>query len=94
MGECEVRGVLHEVLHVHGLINNLFSIKKATTQGLKVEFEHKKCNIKNNVKEILAKVIKENMLYILLCSHVSAHDNVQIVWEKTTWKFGMKDLAI
>jgi hypothetical protein len=34
------------------------------------------------------------MLYILLCSHVSAHDNVQIVWEKTTWKFGMKDLAI
>jgi hypothetical protein len=29
--ECEVRGVLHEVLHVHSLINNLFSVKKATS---------------------------------------------------------------
>jgi len=38
-GECEVGGVLHEVFHVPGLINNLFLVKKATTQGLKVEFE-------------------------------------------------------
>jgi hypothetical protein len=80
--ECEVRGVLHEVFHVLGLINNLFSVKKATIQGLKVEFEQKKCNIKNNVGEILAKLVKENRLYILLCSHVSTCDNVQITQKK------------
>jgi len=38
MGDCEVRGVLHEVFHVLGIVKNLFSISKATTQGLKVEF--------------------------------------------------------
>jgi hypothetical protein len=38
MGDCEVRGVLHEVFHVFGIVKNLFSISKATTQGLKVEF--------------------------------------------------------
>ncbi len=59
-GECEVRGVFHEVFHVYGLINNLFSIKKVTIEGLKIEFEQEKCNIKNNVGEILAKLVKEN----------------------------------
>jgi hypothetical protein len=78
-GECEVKGVLHEVFHEPSLINNLFLVKKATTQGLKVELEQEKCNIENNAREILAKVVKENRLYILLCLHVSTHDNVQIV---------------
>jgi hypothetical protein len=38
VGKCEVRGVLHEVFHVTSLVKNLFSISKAITQGLKVEF--------------------------------------------------------
>jgi hypothetical protein len=38
VGKCEVKGVLHEVFHVIGLVKNLFSISKAITQGLKVEF--------------------------------------------------------
>ncbi len=84
--ECEIRGVLHEVFCVHSFINNLFSVKKATFQGLKIEFEQEKCNIKNNVGEFFAKVVKENKLYILLCLHVSAHDNVQIVRKKKNLK--------
>jgi hypothetical protein len=38
MGECEVRGVLHEVFHVLGLVKNLFSVSKTISQGLKIEF--------------------------------------------------------
>jgi hypothetical protein len=77
-GKCEIRGVLHEVFHVLSLINNLFSIKNVLTQGLKIKFEQQKCNNKNNVGEIFAKLVKENKLYILLCSQVSTCDNVQI----------------
>jgi len=84
--ECEVRGVLHEVLHVHNLINNLFSIKKATSQGLKIEFEQEKCNINNNAREFFAKVVKENKLYILLCLHILAPDSVQRVRKKKNLK--------
>lgn len=39
VGECEVRGVLHEVLHVLNLVKNCFSIVKATVQIFKVEFQ-------------------------------------------------------
>lgn len=80
--KCEIRAILHEVFHVPSLINNLFLVKKAIAQGLKVEFEQEECNIKNNVGKFLAKVVKENRLYILLCLHVSNHDNVQIAREK------------
>jgi hypothetical protein len=37
---------------------------------------------KKNVGEIFARVVKENIFYILLCSLVSTHDNVQVVQEK------------
>jgi hypothetical protein len=45
--ECEVRSVLHEVLHVLGLVNNLFLVNKITAQGLKMKIEQEKCSIKN-----------------------------------------------
>jgi hypothetical protein len=32
VGECEVKGVLHEVFHVLGLVKNLLSISKAIAQ--------------------------------------------------------------
>jgi len=38
VGDREVRDVLHIVLHVLGLVNNLFLVSKASTQGFKVEF--------------------------------------------------------
>lgn len=38
VGGWEVRGVLHEVFHVLGLVKNLFLVSKAKTQGLKIEF--------------------------------------------------------
>jgi hypothetical protein len=66
-GECEVRGVLHEVLHVPSFVKNLFLVNKPTTQGLKIKIGQEKCSIKNNVGEIFASVVKENRLYILLC---------------------------
>jgi hypothetical protein len=53
VGEHEVKGVLHEVLHVPSLVKDLFSVSKAIVQGLKVEFEQEECNIKNDVGEIL-----------------------------------------
>jgi hypothetical protein len=39
VGEWEVRGVLHEVLHVLSLVKNYFSICKAIVQIFKVEFQ-------------------------------------------------------
>jgi hypothetical protein len=36
LGEHEVRHVLHEVLHVLGLVKNLFLVSKATIQGFKI----------------------------------------------------------
>jgi hypothetical protein len=80
--ECEVRAIFYEVLHVPSLINNLFSVKKAIAQGFKIEFEQEECNIKNNVGKFLAKLVKENRLYILLCLHVSVCDSVQTAREK------------
>ncbi len=82
VGECEVRGVLHKVVHVFGLVNNLFLVNKTIAQGLKIKIEQEKCSIKNHVGEIFARVVKENRFYILLCSLVSTHDNVQVVQEK------------
>lgn len=43
VGECEVRGVLHQVLHVPSLVNNLFLVNKITAQGLKIKIEQEKC---------------------------------------------------
>jgi hypothetical protein len=77
VGHHKVKGVLHEVLHVLGLVKNLFLISKATTQGLKIEFEQDGCSIKNNVGEVLAKAIQENRLYKLLYSQVL--ESVQVV---------------
>jgi hypothetical protein len=39
VGECEVKGVLHKVLHVFNLVKNFFSISKAIVQIFKVEFQ-------------------------------------------------------
>jgi hypothetical protein len=39
VGECKVRGVLHEVLDVPSLVKNFFSISKVTIQIFKVEFQ-------------------------------------------------------
>jgi hypothetical protein len=33
VGECEVRGVLHEVFHVLGLVKNLFLISKKNSRS-------------------------------------------------------------
>jgi hypothetical protein len=49
VGDRKVKVVLHEVLHVPGLVKNLFLISKATAQGQKIEFEQDGCSIKNNV---------------------------------------------
>jgi len=38
VGDREVRDVLHIMLHVLGLVKNLFLVSKASTQGFKVEF--------------------------------------------------------
>ncbi len=48
VGEHVVKDVLHEVLHVLGLVKNLFLVSKVTTQGFKIKFQHEKCNIKND----------------------------------------------
>jgi predicted metallopeptidase len=53
MGEHEVKGVLHEVLHVPNLVKDLFLVHKAIVQGLKVKFEQEEYNIKNDAREIL-----------------------------------------
>jgi len=38
VGECEVRGVLHEVFHVLGLVKNLFPVsKKNATSKIMLE---------------------------------------------------------
>jgi hypothetical protein len=38
VGECEVKGVLHEVFHVLGLLKNLFSVsKKNATSKIMLE---------------------------------------------------------
>jgi hypothetical protein len=77
IGDREVKGVLHEILHVLGLVKNLFLVNKATAQGLKIKFEQDGCSIKNNVGEVLTRAVHENRLYKLLCSWVLK--NVQIV---------------
>jgi hypothetical protein len=57
VGDHEVKGMLHEVLHDLSLVKNLFLVSKATAQGLKIEFEQDGCSIKNSVGEVLARVI-------------------------------------
>jgi hypothetical protein len=37
--ECEVKRVLHEMLHVFSLVKNCFSISKAIIQIFKVKFQ-------------------------------------------------------
>jgi len=56
--DCKIKGTLHEVLHVPGLVKNLFLIHKATIQALKIEFEQDGCSIKNNVGKVLQKLYK------------------------------------
>jgi hypothetical protein len=53
VGEHEVKGVLHEVLHVPSLVKDHFSVSKAIVQSLKIEFEQEECNNKNDFGEIL-----------------------------------------
>jgi hypothetical protein len=75
IGDHKIKGVLHEV-HVPSLVKNLFLVRKATAQGLKIEFEQDGCSINNSVGEVLARAIHEKKLYKLLCSWVL--ESVQI----------------
>ncbi len=54
----KIKGILHEVLHVPGLVKNLFLIRKTTIQALKIQFEQDGRSIKNNVREVLQKLYK------------------------------------
>lgn len=49
MEDHEIKGVLHEVLHVLGLVKTCSQLKIAIAQGLKIEFDQDGCSIKNNV---------------------------------------------
>jgi hypothetical protein len=68
VGDCKVKGVLHEVLHVPSLVKNLLLVSKATAQGQKIKFKQDGCSVKNSVGEVLVRVIQKNRLYKQLCS--------------------------
>jgi hypothetical protein len=61
-----VKGKLESVLYVPGLARNLFSVSKATSRGLHVDFTGEECVFRNKLGAIVAKGTREERLYKLL----------------------------
>jgi transposase InsO family protein len=70
-----MEGTLTDVLHVPGIAKNLFSVSKATREGLKIKFENKGCTISKGNK-ILAEGLHEQNLYRLNCQPVGLQEEV------------------
>ena len=61
-----VYGKLESVLYVPGLARNLFSVSKATSRGLHVDFTGEECIFRNKLGAIVARGTREERLYKLL----------------------------
>ena len=59
-------GIIKDVLHVPELARNLFSVSKATDQGLEVIFDKEGCKFLKG-STVVATAIRDENLYRLQC---------------------------
>ena len=85
----EVSGIIKDVLHVPELARNLFSVSKATDQGLEVIFDKEGCKFLKG-STVVATAIRDENLYRLQCKKpdpestslvTTASDNVDL-WHR------------